>query len=186
MTEEYLIQARPAPPGQVLKATRRIGPYWIVYYGTICYGLSCSDRTGSTTRGNGQMTAISFDADVRRILDGRNFATIATIMPDGAPQASVVWVAREGDTVVFSTTTGRKKARNLARDPRISVSIFDTGNPYDSVEIRGTAELVPDDDKRLPYELSHKYLGEDPPLEEPNETRLIVRVTPEKLVRFTA
>lgn len=132
------------------------------------------------------MGSIGFDADVRRILDGRNFATVATVRPDGGPQASVVWVARDGDTVVFSTTAGRKKARNLARDPRISVSIFDAGNPYDSVEIRGTAELIPDDDKRLPYELSHKYLGQDPPLAEPGESRLIVRVTPERLVRFTA
>lgn len=128
----------------------------------------------------------TFDETVRRMLDGRNFATVATVNPDGAPQSSVVWVKREGDTVLFSITTTRQKARNLARDPRVSISIFDIENPYASVEIRGTAELIPDEARRLPRELSHKYLGVDPPPAEPGEVRLIVRVTPEKVVRFSA
>jgi PPOX class probable F420-dependent enzyme len=132
------------------------------------------------------MTPISFDTAVRRILDGKNFATVATVMPDGAPQSSVVWVKRDGDTVLFSTTTDRKKAQNLTRDPRISISIFDIANPYDSVEIRGTAELILDEAKRLPHELSHKYLDEDPPPAAPAETRLIVRVTPQKTTHFSA
>lgn len=128
----------------------------------------------------------TFDETVREILDGRNFATLATVGPDGAPHSSVIWVKREGDTVLFSTTAGRQKARNLAKDQRVSVSVFDLENPYSSVEIRGAAELVVDEDKRLPRELSHKYLGEDPPLAEPGETRLIIRVAPEKVLRFTA
>ncbi|MCC5577961.1 PPOX class F420-dependent oxidoreductase [Microtetraspora sp. AC03309] len=132
------------------------------------------------------MTQTSFDETVRKILDGKNFATIATVMPDGAPQSSVVWVKRDGDTVLFSTTTGRKKARNLTKDPRISISIFDGENPYESVEIRGTAELIMDEAHELPRELSHKYLGEDPPPAEPDEVRLIVRVSPQKIIRFSA
>lgn len=132
------------------------------------------------------MTGTTFDQTVRTMLDGRNFATVATVGPGGTPHSSVVWVEREGDTVLFSTTAGRQKARNLARDPRISVSLFDLENPYSSVEIRGTAELIADEDGRLPHRLSHKYLGEDPPLAEPEEIRLIVRVTPAKILRFTA
>lgn len=132
------------------------------------------------------MTATPLDPTVRRLLDGRNFATVATTRPDGAPQSSVVWVARDGDALLFSTTATRQKVRNLRADPRISVSIFDAENPYESAEIRGTAELVPDDEKRLPYELSHKYLGVDPPRAEPGEVRLIIRVTPEKVLRFSA
>jgi PPOX class probable F420-dependent enzyme len=132
------------------------------------------------------MTTMSFDETVRRILDGKNFATVATVRPDGAPQSSIVWVKREDDTVLFSTTAGRQKTRNLTNDPRVSVSIFDIENPYMSVEIRGTAELIVDEDKRLPRELSHKYLGEDPPRAEPDEIRLIVRVTPQKVIRFFA
>jgi PPOX class probable F420-dependent enzyme len=129
--------------------------------------------------------AAAFDEATRDLLDGRNFATVATVNPDGGPQTSVVWILREGDTVAFSTTAGRRKARNLARDPRISVSVFDTGNPYHSVEIRGTAELVEDTGKSLPKALSRKYLGEDPPPEPDEMVRLIVRVTPDKVNIFS-
>ncbi|WP_327173842.1 pyridoxamine 5'-phosphate oxidase family protein [Streptomyces sp. NBC_01335] len=66
------------------------------------------------------------------LLDGRNFATLATlatINPDGGPQASVVWFEREGDTLLISVTSARKKARNIERDPRVSLTVFDRGNP---------------------------------------------------------
>lgn len=121
----------------------------------------------------------------RKLLDGNNFASVATINPDGGPQSSIVWVTRDGDTVMFSTAAHRQKARNLARDPRISMSIFDVENPYHSAEIRGRAELIEDPDKALPKRLSQKYLGEDPP-PEPEVTRLIVRVVPEKITEFSA
>jgi PPOX class probable F420-dependent enzyme len=129
--------------------------------------------------------AIAFDAATRELLDGRNFATVATLNPDGGPQTSVVWILRAGDTVMFSTTAARRKARNLARDPRISVTVFDTANPYHSVEIRGTAELAEDASRSLPRALSHKYLGEDPPPEPDDVTRLIVTVTPQTINTFT-
>ncbi|MFF1767376.1 PPOX class F420-dependent oxidoreductase [Streptomyces sp. NPDC058249] len=128
----------------------------------------------------------SFDDSVRSLLDGKNFASVATLGPDGAPQNSVVWIKREADTVLFSSTAGRQKVRNLRRDPRISLSVFDLANPYTSVEIRGTAEILLDDAKRLPYELSHKYLGIDPPAEKDDEVRVIIRVVPRKIVGFSA
>lgn len=125
-----------------------------------------------------------FNEAVRRVLDGANFASVATLHADGAPQVSVMWFRRDGDTVLFSTTAGRQKAKNLTADPRVSISIFDLTNPYESVEIRGIAELTVDEDKRLSFELSHKYLGEDPPKAEPDEVRLIVRVIPERVLHF--
>ena len=129
--------------------------------------------------------AAAFDEATRSLLDGRNFATVATINPDGSPQTSVVWILREGDTVAFSTTAVRRKALNLARDPRISLTVFETGNPYHSVEIRGTAEMTEDTGKSLPTALSRKYLGEDPPPEPDEVIRLIVRVTPERINTFS-
>jgi len=129
---------------------------------------------------------VPFADSVRTLLDGKNFASVATLGPDGAPQNSVVWIKREGDTVLFSSTDGRQKVRNLRRDPRISLSVFDLADPYTSVEIRGTAEILPDDGKRLPYELSHKYLGIDPPGEKDEETRVIIRIVPRKIVGFSA
>ena len=119
------------------------------------------------------IVTVTFNEATRKLLDGRNFATLATLRPDGRPQSSVMWVMRDGDTVLFSTTAQRQKARNLARDARVSVSVFETENPYNSVEIRGTAELIPDDDKALPNTLSHKYLGVDPPAESDDEVRVL-------------
>jgi PPOX class probable F420-dependent enzyme len=127
---------------------------------------------------------MTFDDETRALLDGRNFATVATLNADGDPHTSVVWIMRDGDTVLFSVTAARRKARNLARDPRISLSVFDTANPYRSMDIAGTAELVADPDKALPRRLSQKYLGEDPPAEPDTVHRLIVRVKPRKVTGF--
>ncbi|MGW7241442.1 PPOX class F420-dependent oxidoreductase [Streptomyces sp. NPDC054804] len=128
----------------------------------------------------------TFDDSVRALLDGRNFASVATLGPDGAPQNSVVWIKREGDTVLFSSTDGRQKVRNLRRDPRVSLTVFDLADPYRSAEIRGTAEILPDEAKRLPLELSHKYLGIDPPAEKDDEVRVIIRVVPRRVIAFSA
>lgn len=129
---------------------------------------------------------VTFDDTTRALLDDKNFATIATLNPDGSPQTSVVWIMRDGDTVVFSSTATRQKTRNVAADPRVSLTVFDAANPYRSVEIRGTAELVEDRDKDLPKRLSHKYLGEPPPAEPDDVVRLIVRITPHKVNGFSA
>ncbi|MGP4113889.1 PPOX class F420-dependent oxidoreductase [Streptomyces sp. 4N509B] len=128
---------------------------------------------------------VTFDAATRELLDGKNFATVATLLASGAPQTSVVWLGREEDTVVFSTRADRQKARNLRRDPRVSVTLFDSANPYRSVEIRGRAELEEDQEKELGRRLSHKYLGEDPPPEPDDVVRLVVRVRPERVISFS-
>ncbi|WP_406276857.1 PPOX class F420-dependent oxidoreductase [Nocardia sp. NBC_00881] len=128
---------------------------------------------------------ITFDDATRELLDGTNFATVATLNPDGEPQTSVVWILREGDTVMFSSTTNRQKVRNLTRDPRISLTVLDTTNPYRTVEIRGTAELVEDRDRAVQREVSHKYLGEDPPSDPEGTVRVIVRVIPHKVGGFS-
>jgi PPOX class probable F420-dependent enzyme len=129
--------------------------------------------------------AVIFDESTRTLLDGKNFATVATLNPDGGPQASVVWFRRAGDVIEFSVTVDKRKARNLLRDPRISVTVYDTANPYQSVEIRGVAELVEDQAKELPLALSHRYLGADPPPEPDEVKRLIVRVIPERVNAFS-
>jgi PPOX class probable F420-dependent enzyme len=130
--------------------------------------------------------SVTFNEETRNLLDGRNFATVATLNEDGSPQTSVVWIARDGDTVLFSTTAGRRKGRNLARDPRVSLTVYDVQNPYRSVGISGTVELIEDPEKALPRTLSQKYLGEDPPAESADVLRLIVRVTPVKVTGFGA
>jgi PPOX class probable F420-dependent enzyme len=88
--------------------------------------------------------AVVLDETTRKLLDGKNFATVATVNPDGGPQASVVWILRDGDTVLFSAVASRRKVLNLTRDPRVSLTVFDLANPYQSLELRGTAELTGD------------------------------------------
>ena len=136
-------------------------------------------------RKGGKHGPVTFTSATRALLDGKNFATLATLNADGGPQTSVIWIERDGDTVLFSTTAARLKARNLARDPRVSLTVFDTGNPYQYVEIRGVAELTEDPGKTLPRRLSQKYLGEDPPPEPGDVVRLIVRIIPQRITGFT-
>ncbi|WP_103343607.1 PPOX class F420-dependent oxidoreductase [Amycolatopsis sp. CA-126428] len=118
---------------------------------------------------------------VRALIDARNFATVATIDPDGGPQTSVVWIGLDDGDLVFSATEDRRKVRNLRRDPRISISITDAENPYRHTQLRGTVTITPDPSKALPKTLSHKYLAQDPPPEGTDVQRVIVRLKAEKI-----
>ncbi|WP_410593244.1 PPOX class F420-dependent oxidoreductase [Amycolatopsis sp. lyj-23] len=113
---------------------------------------------------------------VRALVDGKNFATVATLDPDGSPQTSVVWIGLDDGELVFSATEDRRKVRNLRRDPRTSVSITDAEDPYRHTQLRGTVEITPDPDKTLPKTLSHKYLAQDPPPEGADVQRVVVRL----------
>ena len=119
----------------------------------------------------------------REVLDGPHIATIATSNADGRPQSSVIFVKRDGDTVVFSTIKGRLKTRNMARDPRVSLLVADTRQPR-YLEIRGTVEIIDDPEKRLLYEMYDRYMGGAEPPPEPDAERLIVRIKPEKVYQF--
>ena len=72
------------------------------------------------------------------LTEGKNFATVATVMPDGSPQATVVWIDTDGSNVIFNTAEGRVKTDNLQRDPRICVAVTNSENPYQQVVIRGS------------------------------------------------
>lgn len=106
-------------------------------------------------------------------------------MPDGRPHLTVVWIQRDGDDLLVSTTVDRQQGKNMARDPRVTVVITDPANPYLYTEIRGQANLTPDPDRKLPDELSRKYTGEDyrtfNPASVNDAARLIARITPEKI-----
>ena len=94
--------------------------------------------------------------EIRRLLDGRHFAVLATLNPDGGPQTSAMWVGREDDEVLFSTVAGRRKHRNLERDPRLSVTILDADDPYNYVELRGRATIEEDVGRAFDTGLSWK------------------------------
>jgi len=126
---------------------------------------------------------ITLNEAARAVLDGPHIAAIATSNVDGRPQSSVVFVKRDGDTVVFSTIKVRLKTRNMARDPRVSLLVADKSQPR-YLEIRGTVEIIEDPEKRLLYEMYDRYMGGAAPPPEPDAERLIVRITPEKVYQF--
>jgi PPOX class probable F420-dependent enzyme len=89
------------------------------------------------------MSAISLPDTVKQYIDdAKLFVTVATIGRDGHPHLTVTWIDRDGDELLYSTTTDRVQGKNLARDPRISVLIAPPDNPYVYAEIRGTATLT--------------------------------------------
>jgi PPOX class probable F420-dependent enzyme len=111
---------------------------------------------------------------------------LATLNPDGGPQTSAMWVGRDGDDVLFSTVAGRRKHRNLVRDPRASVTILDSDDPYNYVELRGRATITEDVGRRFDIGLSRTYDGHDPDPDPPGAVRLIVRMTVEKATGYAA
>ena len=118
--------------------------------------------------------------DAYRLIDSANFAHVATLMPDGSPQVTPVWVDRDGDTILLNTAKGRTKHRNIQRDPRVAVSIADTDNPYVYLQVRGRAQLTEDGADEHIDKLANKYMGvEAYPYRTPGEERIIVRITPE-------
>ena len=123
---------------------------------------------------------------LKSLLDGPVFIVVGTIQPDGSPQLSPVWVKRDGDQILFSTTVDRRKKKNMDRDPRVSVVVQDPEMPYLYGEIRGTAESTTDGADDLIDELSVKYTGkkyaEFNPASVDDADRVVVRITPEKVV----
>ena len=116
----------------------------------------------------------------RDLLDGQ-FATLATIGPDGRPQLSEVWFLADGDTVKFSLNTTRQKTRNLSRNPACSAFLLDTESPYRYLEIRGDAEISPDDDYAFADRVGAKYGVDVRAIDRPGESRVAVTVRPVRI-----
>jgi len=130
--------------------------------------------------------AIEFSQATLRLLAGKNYAVLATVNRDGSPQTSVVWVGRDGDDLLFSTIEGRRKHRNMLRDPRVSVTIIDSADPENYVELRGRVTITPDVGRRVDTELSWKYDGRDPGEDRPGAVRVVVRMDVEKAAGYAA
>lgn len=106
--------------------------------------------------------------EVKRLLDGANFAHLATLLPDGSPQSVPVWVGREGERVVICTGENSLKGRNTLRDPRVSLSILDMKNPYEEAQLRGrVVERRPDPQLMVMDPISIKYTGKPFPFRNP-------------------
>jgi len=117
------------------------------------------------------------------LLEGRHLANLATVMSDGSPQVTPVWIDHDGDILVINTVEGRIKERNFSRDPRVAVSIHDAERPYEPLTIRGRViEATRDGAVEHINALSKRYIGEDPyPFGQPGDQRLIVRIEPDQI-----
>ena len=109
---------------------------------------------------------MSLPDEVKEILDGRNFGHLASLLPDGSPHSVPVWLLRDGDRVAFFTQPGSRKARNLARDGRVAISVTDAENPYRSAWLRGrVAETLEGlEALRVIDRIAEKYTGEPFPM----------------------
>ena len=130
--------------------------------------------------------SIALNEETRRLLDGRHYAVLATINPDGGPQTSAMWVGRDGDDVLFSTVAGRRKHRNLERDPRASVSVIDSDDAENYVELRGRVTIEDDVGRAFDTRLSWKYDGRDPDPDPPGAVRVVLRMSVDKATGYAA
>jgi PPOX class probable F420-dependent enzyme len=119
---------------------------------------------------------------LRELLDRRAFLVLSTINPDGAPQSSVIWAKHDAGDVIFSTIRGRRKTRNMERDPRVSICVYDPANPYRHVEVRGTVTIVEEGGPELIDELSRSYDGKPWIEKVPGVTRVVCRLTATRVV----
>jgi PPOX class probable F420-dependent enzyme len=109
------------------------------------------------------------------------FAHLATLMPDGSPQVTPVWVDYDGKNVVINTAQDRQKDHNLRRDGRVALSITDPDNPYRYLEVRGrVVERTLEGADRHIDSMALKYLGKEKyPYGKPGEVRVLYKITPE-------
>ncbi len=117
----------------------------------------------------------------RDLFNKRAFGSLTTLMPDGSPQTTPVWVDIEDGYVIFNSARGRQKDKNVRRDPRVALAIIDPDNPYRYLEIRGkVAEITEEGADAHIDKMAKKYLGQDKyPYRQPGEVRVMYKVRPE-------
>lgn len=123
----------------------------------------------------------SLSAKAKAILNKKAFAHLATLMPDGSPQVSPVWIDVSGDTILVNSAKGRRKDSNVKDDARVAISVTDPDNPYANVLIRGrVVESTTEGADQHIDRMAKKYLGKDKyPFAKPGEVRVLYRIEPE-------
>jgi PPOX class probable F420-dependent enzyme len=123
------------------------------------------------------------DEDTVRLAQGKNLATVVTLMPNGQPQALLTWVDSDGEYVLVNTEPQRQRARNIRRDPRITVLIHSDADPWDWSEVRGrVVETIDGSEAREHIDkLSRKYIGSDYRNPIGPQGRVILKIAPDKI-----
>jgi PPOX class probable F420-dependent enzyme len=123
------------------------------------------------------------DEDTVRLAQGKNLATVVTLMPDGQPQALLTWVDSDGEHVLVNTEPQRQRARNIRRDPRITVLIASADDPWDWSEVRGrVVDVVNGTEAREHIDkLSRRYVGTDYRNPVGPQGRVILKIAADKV-----
>jgi PPOX class probable F420-dependent enzyme len=125
---------------------------------------------------------MALDDDVKAMATTTNFATLTTLFPDGHPQTQVMWVDADDEHLLINTETHRQKFKNVQRDPRVTVTVWDRESPYRYAEVRGeVVDTVAGEEARAHIEAcSHRYLGR--PYPNPVESeRVILRIRADRV-----
>jgi PPOX class probable F420-dependent enzyme len=125
----------------------------------------------------------TFTPASRAVFDKKVLAHVASLDPDGSPNVSAVWVELDGDDIVINTALGRAKARNLANDARVAVSLTDPDDPYVAITVRGTVvTFTTDGADEVIDRLAKKYLDADSyPFRQEGEVRVTVKIHPDRI-----
>jgi PPOX class probable F420-dependent enzyme len=122
------------------------------------------------------------DSEVRKLLSEPNYAVVSTLNADGSILSTIVWISAEDGTVAVNSAKGRRWPTNLERDPRITALVYEAGNPYNYVEIRGRVNATTDGADEHINALSKKYIDQDEyPYRQPGEERIKFVIEPEHI-----
>jgi len=124
--------------------------------------------------------AITLTERTVKLIDGKNFAFLATLQPDGSPHVTPMWIDHEGDMILMNTAMGRIKQRNVTRDPRVSIAIVDSNNPYDRIVMHGRVVSQTEQGAEAHIDkLAKKYTGANKYQKaSPTEKRIILKIEP--------
>jgi PPOX class probable F420-dependent enzyme len=117
------------------------------------------------------------------LFNKKAFGSFTTLMPDGSPQTTPVWVDLVDGKILVNSALGRQKDKNLRRDPRVAVTLIDPDNPYRYLELRGRVSDITHEgaDKHID-KMAKKYLDKDKyPFAQPGEQRVIYKIDIERV-----
>lgn len=122
------------------------------------------------------------DSEVRKLLSEPNYAVVSTFNADGSILSTIVWISAEDGTVAVNSAKGRLWPTNLERDPRITALVYEAGNPYNYVEIRGRVSATTDGADEHINALTKKYINQDEyPFRQPGEQRIKFVIEPDHI-----
>jgi len=124
----------------------------------------------------------SFPENYRDLFQKKSFGAFTTLMPDGSPQTTPVWIDYRDGEIWVNSAVGRQKDKNVRRDPRVAIAVMDPENPYRYVEVRGRVREITQDGADTHIDkMAQRYLGQDKyPYRQPGEQRVLYKIRIEK------